>query len=103
MRIWLDDERTPPDDSWTWLKTIEAVKSLMCEGAVDVASLDNDLGEGLEEGRRLVLWMAESRIWPNKEIRVHSANPVACQYMAGMIARYSGMRRVRACGVPTFR
>lgn len=103
MKIWLDDERTPPDEGWAWLRTIEDAKPLLLDGVVETASLDNDLGDGLEEGRRLVLWMAEHDTWPTAEIRVHSANPVAYEYMAGMIVRYSGKKRVHACGVPTFR
>jgi hypothetical protein len=88
MRLFLDDIRTPPDETWTWVKTVEDAIPLLEAGHVEESSLDNDLGEGIEEGRALVLWMAEHDIWPAEEINVHSANPVAVEYMLGVIDRY---------------
>ena len=91
MNLWLDDERNPRDydfpQDWVWVKTVEEAKRWISMGKIEIASLDNDLGEGQEEGRRLVLWMAEFEIWP-KEVRIHSANPVAWEYMTKMIERY---------------
>ena len=63
-------------------------------GGVEEASLDNDLGEGIPEGRKLVLWMAEHDTWPSRAIRVHSANPVSVEYMEGVIERYGPFERV---------
>lgn len=87
MKLWLDDLRSPPDTDWHWVTTVDAARTLMRRWPVTIASLDNDLGEGQEEGRRLVLWMADSGIWPH-EVVVHSANVVAGEYMTGMIDRY---------------
>lgn len=91
MKIWLDDIRIPPDDSWKWAKTVkEATNWLKYWGEmITHISLDNDLGgDSLEtEGRRVVLFMAEHNIWP-KSVTIHSANPVARDYMLGMIDRY---------------
>lgn len=94
VNIWLDDIRDPAkfDDSgseWIWVKSVEGVKVLLEFGSVEKLSLDNDLGEGQEEGRRLVLWMAEFEIWPKGPITIHSANPVAREYMTGMLRRYA--------------
>ena len=94
MRLWLDDLRTPPDDTWTWVKTIEEAIPLLRAGEVEEASLDNDLGEHIPEGRKLVLWMAEHDTWPTRAIRVHSANPVSVEYMEGVIERYGPFERV---------
>jgi len=49
MKIWLDDLRPAPNDSWTYTKdyeeTIQLLKQLMLEGQeIEVASLDHDLG-----------------------------------------------------------
>lgn len=62
MKLWLDDERTPPDDTWTWVRTAgEAImflavhnapcKSVMGvgnavlkQGTVTHVSFDHDLG-----------------------------------------------------------
>jgi hypothetical protein len=98
-RLWLDDVRTPPDDSWTWVKTVADATALMEAGQVAEASLDHDLGEGVDgrglpEGRTLVYWMAEHQCWPTEAITVHSANPVGVDYMLGMIERYGPFVRV---------
>lgn len=87
MKLWLDDLRRPPDNSWTWAINVHQAKFWLKTGYVEVASLDNDLGEGEPEGRTLVLWMAEHMVWP-AEVRVHTENPVARDYMLGMIERY---------------
>lgn len=88
MKIWLDDLRRPPDDTWHWCTTIYCAKGLLQLYTVTEMSLDNDLGEGQEEGRRLVLWMCDQNVWPTGDITIHSANCVAGEYMRGMIDRY---------------
>jgi hypothetical protein len=91
MNLWLDDIRNPRDwdfpRDWIWVKTVEDAKRYLGSIPIKIASLDNDLGCDREQGRRLVLWMAENEIWP-EEVRVHSANVVAWEYMRGMIKRY---------------
>jgi hypothetical protein len=87
MKLWLDDMRKPPNASWTWVTTVEAAKWYLHHETVEVASLDNDLGEGQPEGRTLVRWMAERQIWP-QHVEVHSSNVPAADYMRAMIERY---------------
>jgi len=90
MKLWLDDLRSPPDQSWHWCTTVDAAKVVLFDNFVTEASLDNDLGEGQEEGRRLILWLCEQQnpgLWPDS-IVIHSANPVAGEYMNAMIDRY---------------
>jgi hypothetical protein len=99
--IYLDDVRSPPDDGYVLTKTVEDCTTLLRDnrGNVDVLSLDNDLGEpGIDkEGRAVVLWIVEQTefcgvsFWP-RMIRIHSANPVARDYMAGVIERYGCFR-----------
>lgn len=94
INVWLDDLRDPlefdkSDTEWIWAKTVPEAKELIELEDVKALSLDNDLGDGEEEGRRLVLWMAEFEIWPKGPISVHSANPVAKKYMIGMLDRYA--------------
>lgn len=94
INVWLDDLRDPAvfDKSgteWFWAKTVPEAKSLLETAEVKRLSLDNDLGPDEEEGRRLVLWMAEFEVWPEGPISVHSANPVARDYMLGMLDRYA--------------
>jgi len=40
--------------------------SLMEAGNVAEASLEHDLGEGIDEGYRLVPWIAEHGVWSSK-------------------------------------
>jgi hypothetical protein len=89
VKLWLDDLRPPPDEDWVWVKSVDDAISWMLTKTVTHASLDNDLGEDKPEGRKLVLWMAEYDTWPQESILVHLANPVAADYMAGMISRFS--------------
>ena len=98
VKLWLDDIRVPPDETWTWVKLVEEAQALFADNEVTHASLDHDLGEGNLEGRRLVLWMAENDVWPTQAISVHSGNPVGVEYMTGVIERYGPFRRVHAGG-----
>jgi hypothetical protein len=96
MKLWLDDIREAPK-GFVWAKTYtEAIACLeYCRienKELELADLDNDLGPGQKEGRKVVLWMAENDWWPN-EVRIHSANPVAAKYMRGMVERYSGIEK----------
>jgi hypothetical protein len=94
VKLWLDDLRTPPDETWVWVETVDDAIALMESGEVAQASLDHDLGDGIPEGRKLVLWMAEHQIWPTEMISVHSANPVGADHMAALIERYGPFRRI---------
>ena len=96
MKIWLDDIRTPPDGSWKWLKTAEDVIDWFRLNHdvwdVEVLSLDNDLGEGRDEGYKVLDWLEKMKfhtlnfIVP-KKIQVHSANPVARRRMEHIIEK----------------
>ena len=88
MRLWLDDLRPPPSEEWTWIRTVEEAIPLLEGGRVTEASLDHDLGEGVDEGYALVLWMAEHDIWSREAISVHSSNPPGAERMCGVIERY---------------
>lgn len=90
MKIWVDDIRTPPDDTWTWFKnsgeTIVFLRYSKGAWTVDKMSLDHDLG-GDDTTRPIVLWMCENEFWPT-EVVVHSQNPVGRDWLVGMIERY---------------
>jgi hypothetical protein len=73
MKLWLDDLRTPPDETWAWVTTVDEAKELLATGSVEEASLDNDLGDGEPEGGKLVLWMAEQDVCPTKAIAVRQS------------------------------
>jgi hypothetical protein len=83
MRIYLDDERTPPE-GWHLVSTPREAIECLQTGSVEEISLDHDLGDGPANGYQVILWIEEAvalrRFVPPK-IRVHSANPSARQKM----------------------
>lgn len=105
MKLWLDDLRTPPDDSWTWVKTPAEAYAALSTGTVEIASLDHDLGidpvlwedyttgkvsedDAEMTGYQVALWMAEHDVWPTEAIYCHSANPVGVKNITGVVDRY---------------
>jgi molecular chaperone DnaK (HSP70) len=78
MRLWIDDLRDPPDDTWIWAKTsTEALHALATRQVTEV-SFDHDLG-GDDTTMRVANYIerlaAQGRRAPPKW-SVHSANPV---------------------------
>jgi hypothetical protein len=101
FNVYLDDERATPPEFDVRTVTVPTTCDFLRinQGDVDILSLDNDLGipHWLNEGRYITLWLAEQQnlfgrsYWPRR-IRIHSANPVAREYMRGNIERYGPYR-----------
>jgi hypothetical protein len=104
MKIWHDDIRNPPDDSWTWARTNEDAICLLQDHYYSVTeiSLDHDLGlenedpNDLEavfkmgpfpEGIDLVDFMCKMDLVPPK-VTIHSWNPIGAHNMAAMLNRF---------------
>lgn len=104
-KLWHDDIRRPPDDSWYWARTNQdAMRYLLAAGCQE-ASLDHDLGAhdvdpdhpdsiyvkgGSDEtGVDLVKAMLLLKVVPPK-VTIHSWNPQGAEYMAGMLRSLSG-------------
>jgi hypothetical protein len=97
MKLWHDDIRRPPDETWTWARTNDEAKLLLLNHEVEEASLDHDLGlhghdpdvldadlyaaPQTEDGYELVAWMIENGKVPPR-IRIHSWNPPGAKRMA---------------------
>jgi hypothetical protein len=91
LKLWVDDLRPPPDDTWIHCETSSSAIWLLKyarQGGSVVAemSLDHDLG-GDDTTRPIVMWMCEREYWP-LQVHVHSANPVGIEWLEGMIERY---------------
>ena len=85
MKLWVDDERLPPE-GWWWAKTsTRAIAWLYYPGVTEV-SLDHDLG-GEDTTRPVVLYMCEHGVWP-AVVRCHSQNPVGRHWVESMVERY---------------
>lgn len=90
MKVYLDDEReTPP--GWVRAHTVEETIDLLKSGRVTDLSLDNDLGDGFQEGFKVLDWMeievAQKGFKPPENISAHSGNPVRKIYMRDLIKR----------------
>lgn len=110
MKLWHDDIRKPPDDSWTWVRTNDDAMTLLEYPGAEAISLDHDLGfdqadpdapnahllrgQSEKTGLDLVDWMIRTDRVPPK-VTVHSWNPAGAQRMIatlrakGFYARYA--------------
>jgi len=84
MKLWLDDVRKPPDNSWHWVRTAEEAISWLADGIVSEASLDHDLGYSASRmsGYDVVCYL--ERVPDNlpwNGTKVHSMNPVGAEKM----------------------
>lgn len=92
MKIYLDDERNTPDG---WVRTYsvqETIDLIEANGSnVELVSLDNDLGDNVPEGYKVLDYLEEKKYFsPDAYIpmvQVHSANPVRRDYMNKLIAK----------------
>ncbi len=95
MRIFLDDERSPPIDEPDWLivRSVPALLDMVMAHSEDITevSFDNDLQDELE-GRHALGRIIGDALNPAlhlprlQRITVHSANIVASDAMIAMIA-----------------
>jgi hypothetical protein len=83
VKIFLDDERKPPE-GWHLVSTPQEAIEWLQTGSVEEISLDHDLGDEPDNGYQVILWIEEAvalRQFVPPKIRVHSANPSARQKM----------------------
>jgi hypothetical protein len=92
-KLWVDDLRTPPDESWTWARTAGEAIVMLAARNVTTMSLDHDMGGAagcVETSRPIVLWLCEQHedVWPS-DITIHSWNPIGAVWLKAMCERYS--------------
>ena len=95
MKVFLDDLRDTPD-GWVRVYTVEETITLLESGVVTELSLDNDLGEGLLEGYKVLDWL-EEKVYFDKsfflpDVKIHSANASRVEYMERAIANIKKIR-----------
>jgi hypothetical protein len=100
MKLWLDDRREPPDESWVWVKTSDEAIRTLALGGVEEASLDHDLGvvrDGREATGYDVLEWLEERVaidgFVPPLLKAHSANPPARRRMEQAIIAIQRLAR----------
>lgn len=94
LKIWVDDVRPAPNESYVWCKTVNSVKRLLCDRHIitrydiTVIDLDHDAGDYVKEGGdyiKILDWLEETgRRYP---IHIHSMNPVGIANMRAIIQR----------------
>jgi hypothetical protein len=93
VKLFLDDVRTPPDNTWIVLRNYsEAVQFIANKGVPDIISFDHDLGEE-ESGYDFAKWLVQKHLDGdidilNIEIRIHSANPVGRENIQGLFKSF---------------
>lgn len=106
-KLWLDDIRDPSNfgcDGWHWCKTAEEAIFLFRTGTIEEASLDHDLTEeqmvmggfigeiyeyGHKSGYDVVCWLEQHpEFWPDRVVKVHSANPAGAARMRQVIEKH---------------
>ena len=119
IKIWMDDVRPAPagytrvydvdgaineiirckkETDFLWKQYImgymerELFEKCFAVFNIEEISCDNDLGEGIPEGYKLLDWLEATGY--NVPIRIHSANPVARARMQAIIQR-NGWKEVR--------
>lgn len=101
MKIYMDDERTTPD-GWTRTYTVEQTIEQLQSRKVTHLSLDNDLGEGNQEGYRVLDWLEETvffdMTFPMPEVQIHSANASRVQYMQRALQAIERIRQQQVGG-----
>ena len=77
VKLWVDDLRDAPDDTWAVARTYDHAVRYLGETGYDKVSLRNhDLSAYEETGYDLAVWMTENlTAWP-RVIAIHTANPI---------------------------
>lgn len=77
MKLFLDDLRNAPDNSWVIVRNYYDCIDILTTGKVKVSSLDHDLGTdltGYDVAKAMMKYKTLSFDWPVPKTLVHSCN-----------------------------
>ena len=101
MKIYMDDARNTPN-GWERTYTVEETIQSLLTRTVTHLSLDNDLGEGLQEGYKVLDWLEEivfnDMHFPLPEITIHSSNASRVEYMQRALRSIERIRQQQVGG-----
>ena len=100
MKLWIDDVRPAPDDTYIVASSVNIAKSMIklheCwDDLFTLIDIDHDAGDYARDGGdyiKLLDWLEETD--RNYPIRIHSQNVVGVQNMRAIIQR-NGWKEVR--------
>jgi hypothetical protein len=95
MKLWIDDIRDAPDDSWTVARTVTEAIRLITKAQWDEISFDHDI-EGSKETYEAVAhflaWyyvanVSNRHVAPHFEplVMIHSGNPIGARRIEGIL------------------
>ena len=93
-KLFLDDVRSPPDESWIVARTYEeAIETVNAKGFPTTLSFDHDLGDDVHTGKDFANWLIERDLSENDmpedfSYAVHSANPPGAANIRGILDGY---------------
>lgn len=99
-KIWLDDIRLPPDESWFWVKNFNDLNQLLNDEhlEVEVISFDHDLGDNTPDGSQCASRFIEigiERGWQDPpEYHVHSDNPCGRDNIVSKMESWKKIKRM---------
>lgn len=94
MKVFLDDVRDPPDESWVLCRSVIEFQNVVNErGFPDVVSFDHDLGDNVPSGKDAANWLVEldldkGLMKRDFEFIVHSANPPGRANIQSLMTSY---------------
>lgn len=92
VRIWVDDVRPAPDNSWTTINSVDQFIALVNDigvESIEILDLDHDAGDFQEDGGDYIRCLDFLEFLGARDIKVkiHSANPVGVQNMRAIIQK----------------
>jgi hypothetical protein len=98
MKLFVDDERQPPDGTWNVVRSAELALAFLQASIfqVELLSLDHDLGEPKDtnNGHRIACWLEEqvfrNGLTPPPVLQVHSGNSVGA---TNILAAFNSIAR----------
>jgi len=96
-RLFIDDQRDPPDDGHKWViaRNYEyAIHILQAFGSPLFCSFDNDIDSEPKQGKDVAKWMIEKDLdtpgWLPADFHfyVHSQNVSAAMFIHGLLSNY---------------
>lgn len=98
MKLWIDDIRTPPNDTdYVWAKSTNQSIELIQQykDNIDYIDIDHDAGDYASDGGdfiKILDWLEANEFWCT--LRIHSMNPVGRQNMEA-IANHNNWRIIK--------
>jgi hypothetical protein len=100
--LFIDDERFPPDGKdWAIVRSVEeGLDWVRKNGCPSFVSFDNDLGDGMPEGRQFAAALVDMDVEANGQFMpsdfawyAHTQNPVARDAINGLLENWMTFKR----------